>query len=94
VTLLLILGQSVTCDTKQDAEARIAITGATGGILGKPVLKGHGARELDIEARDIETRSVACISKFPASLRMSSHAPYQIHTHRTSGLQSQGQARP
>ncbi|KAI0261333.1 hypothetical protein BC834DRAFT_896222 [Gloeopeniophorella convolvens] len=37
-------GTSITCDTKADAEARIAATGATGGLFGK---------------RDLETRATA-----------------------------------
>ena len=32
---LLTYRRSITCDTQQDAEARIANTGATGGLLGK-----------------------------------------------------------
>ena len=30
---------SVTCDTQQDAETRIANTGATGGLVGKRSVK-------------------------------------------------------
>jgi len=50
-------GTSTTCDTQQDAEARIATTGATGGLFGKR----------DVEERDIiEARATAppaCESK-------------------------------
>ncbi|KAI0289855.1 hypothetical protein BC826DRAFT_587708 [Russula brevipes] len=35
-------GTSITCDTTQDAEARIANTGATGGLVGKRDVEGRG----------------------------------------------------
>ena len=65
-TLLLILfflGHSTTCDTQQDAEARIAATGATGGLVGKR----------DVEERDIEARFVASLTFLPPHAR--AHTP-------------------
>ncbi|KAI0291076.1 hypothetical protein B0F90DRAFT_407732 [Multifurca ochricompacta] len=52
-------GTSVTCDTKADAVARIARTGAKGGLLGK--------REFEPEQRTVEARAAtappACAAK-------------------------------
>jgi hypothetical protein len=55
VALPLVLkpGTSITCDTQQDAESRIANTGATGGLLGKR----------EIEARANATPPPACEAK-------------------------------
>jgi hypothetical protein len=38
----LMRGHSITCDTTQDAEARIANTGATGGLVGKRDVEARG----------------------------------------------------
>ena len=45
---------SVTCDTQQDAEARIAATGATGGLVGK--------RDVELEQRCASYRCSTWVS--------------------------------
>jgi len=63
-------GTSTTCDTKADAEARIANTGATGGLLGQPgsgqpAAKRPAAAKPNTGARSIRraTAPPACASK-------------------------------
>jgi len=58
-------GTSITCDTQQDAEARIANTGATGGLLGRR----------EIEARDAPTAPPACEAKQSSSQASRSFNP-------------------
>jgi hypothetical protein len=47
------VGCSVTCDTQQDAQDRIAATGATGGLVGKREDEEHSIDELEQRCVDI-----------------------------------------
>jgi len=61
-------GTSTTCDTQQDAEQRIANTGAPGGLVGKR----------DLEERKLEARVTgppACEAKGKRSLNSTPRAP-------------------
>jgi hypothetical protein len=40
---------SVTCDTQQDAQDRIAATGATGGLVGKREVEERSIDEIDLD---------------------------------------------
>jgi len=59
VALPLVLkpGTSITCDTQQDAEARIANTGATGGLLGKREIKARATGPPACEAKQSNSQS-------------------------------------
>jgi len=59
VALPLVLepGTSITCDTQQDAETRIANTGATGGLLGKRAIEARATAPPACENSPQSTRA-------------------------------------
>ncbi|KAH9989941.1 hypothetical protein BJV77DRAFT_948011 [Russula vinacea] len=50
-------GTSITCDTQQDAEARIANTGATGGLVGKREIEARATAPPACEAKQKRSQS-------------------------------------
>jgi hypothetical protein len=59
VALPLVLkpGTSITCDTQQDAETRIANTGATGGLVGKREIEARATPPPACEAQQNSSQS-------------------------------------
>jgi hypothetical protein len=55
-TLNADVGCSVTCDTQQDAQDRIAATGATGGLVGKREVEERSTDEPEQRCVDIYIR--------------------------------------
>ncbi|KAI9509604.1 hypothetical protein F5148DRAFT_735341 [Russula earlei] len=83
-------GTSVTCDTKQDAEARIANTGATGGLVRKSDLE---ERNVEAGNQKVDNNSTSTEQKkhkkhkhksHANSTSTSKHTKHKSHTNSTS----------